>query len=204
MPEPIIYLPGDIIHLPTEEHLHGPRVVLTPELARQIVELAHFAPVSIPTIVLPGAQKPKPIKAGDVASDVYAFSVKRPHPDDDSKYIFEPLSDDMKYFVRPRSRQTFGIGIKVALPPGYKITVESRSGLASNSGIEVGAGLIDNNYHEEIGVVLHNHTDETYIVRVGDRIAQICAERYVDASYEPVSRLPSGSARVSGWGSSGL
>ena len=40
-------------------------------------------------------------------------------------------------------------------------------------GIEVGAGVIDQDYEGELKVVLFNHGDKDFHVNEGDRIAQI-------------------------------
>lgn len=54
--------------------------------------------------------------------------------------------------------------------------VASRSGLAWKHFIEVGAGVIDEDYHDEIFVILINHSDKDFVVKKGDRIAQLICE----------------------------
>jgi len=182
--------------------LNTDAIAITPELARAIVALAGLAPkLSIPTVVMKGATAPKTMQPGDVASDVFAYSLKYRNGDDGYEFLRMGNADSI--VIPAGGRKTFGIGIKVALPPGYKIVVESRSGLSSNEGIEVGAGLIDNNYREQIGVVLYNHSDRPFRVTGGDRIAQICVEAYVEGDWTPVDALPP-SNRVGGWGTSGV
>lgn len=48
----------------------------------------------------------------------------------------------------------------------------SRSGLSAKKGIEVGAGVVDQDYRGEIKIVLHNHTDQVINIRKYDKIAQ--------------------------------
>jgi dUTP pyrophosphatase len=43
--------------------------------------------------------------------------------------------------------------------------------LAWKNFIDVGAGVIDEDYRGEIGVVLFNHSQEDFLVKKGDRIA---------------------------------
>ena len=53
--------------------------------------------------------------------------------------------------------------------------VASRSGLCLKSQVRVGQGLgiIDSDYHGEIGVILHNEGEADYVVQPGERIAQL-------------------------------
>ena len=48
-----------------------------------------------------------------------------------------------------------------------------RSGLAAKNFIDVGAGVVDEDYRGPLGVVLFNHADVPFEVRQGDRIAQV-------------------------------
>lgn len=56
--------------------------------------------------------------------------------------------------------------------------IAARSGLAVNNFIDVGAGVIDEDYMGPIGILLFNHSsDVDFIVKRGDRIAQLICER---------------------------
>ena len=44
-------------------------------------------------------------------------------------------------------------------------------------GIDVGAGVIDQDYRGNVGVILFNFGDEDFQVAIGDRIAQFILER---------------------------
>ena len=48
----------------------------------------------------------------------------------------------------------------------------SRSGLSLKKGIEVGAGVVDEDYRGDLGAVIYNHSDEEFVVEKGDKIAQ--------------------------------
>ena len=77
-------------------------------------------------------------------------------------------------FVIPsRGRGAVPTGISVEFPADYYLRIAPRSGLAYKSGIDVGAGVIDSDYKGEIKVILFNHTDVDFIIKVGDRIAQM-------------------------------
>ncbi|XP_025028821.1 deoxyuridine 5'-triphosphate nucleotidohydrolase, mitochondrial isoform X2 [Python bivittatus] len=67
--------------------------------------------------------------------------------------------------------------IQIALPTGCYGRIAPRSGLAVNHFIDVGAGVIDEDYRGNVGVVLFNFGKEPFKVKKGDRIAQLICER---------------------------
>lgn len=54
--------------------------------------------------------------------------------------------------------------------------------------IDVGAGVVDYDYRGPVGVVLFNHGPEDFIVKRGDRVAQLILERICMADVEEVIR----------------
>lgn len=93
-------------------------------------------------------------------------------------------------------------GFGLEMPAGYEAQVRPRSGLASKKGITVlnSPGTIDSDYRGfEIGVVLINHGEREFEVKVGDRIAQLVFSRYVLAGED---EIPSAD-RQGGFGSTG-
>ena len=76
--------------------------------------------------------------------------------------------------VNTGGRVIVNTGIAVEIPPGYEGQVRPRSGLAAKHGLTVlnSPGTIDADYRGPIKVILYN-TGPTYVVRVGDRIAQL-------------------------------
>lgn len=124
---------------------------------------------------------PRVSQEGDVAADLFAAAAVR---------------------VPARGRVLVPTDIALELPPGFRGRIHSRSGLSLKHGIEAGAGLIDNSYRHAVGVLLYNHSDDDYDVKAGDRIAQLCIERYQEPSFEEVASVAA-SARTAGWGSSG-
>ena len=75
------------------------------------------------------------------------------------------------------SRALVPTGISMEIPVGYYGRVAPRSGLAVNSGINVGAGVIDSDYRGEVKVLLFNHSDHEFMVEPGMRIAQLILEK---------------------------
>ncbi|MGI6548853.1 MAG: dUTP diphosphatase [Syntrophomonadales bacterium] len=66
-------------------------------------------------------------------------------------------------------------GICLAIPVGYEAQVRPRSGLAAKHGLTVlnSPGTIDADYRGEIKVIVINLGDNDYIVKRGERIAQM-------------------------------
>lgn len=67
--------------------------------------------------------------------------------------------------------------LRIVLPLGTYGRIAPRSGLASNHGIDVGAGVIDRDYRGNVKVLLFNHTENDFQVSVGDRVAQLICEK---------------------------
>lgn len=78
----------------------------------------------------------------------------------------------------PWESQSFKTKIKMRIPKGLYGRIASRSGLAFKRDIEIGAGVIDNDYQGEIVVKLRNFSKTPYIIQQGERIAQIIFEKY--------------------------
>lgn len=81
--------------------------------------------------------------------------------------------------ILARSHKAIKTGVQVRLPLDTYGRIASRSGLSFKNGIEVGAGVVDEDYRNELMVILHNHSDEDFEVEEGSRIAQFIVERVV-------------------------
>lgn len=82
--------------------------------------------------------------------------------------------------VQPGKSEFIPTGIKIGLPVGYEAQIRSRSGLAARFGVMVlnSPGTIDSDYRGEIKVILQNFGSSLFVVRNGDRIAQMVIARY--------------------------
>lgn len=89
------------------------------------------------------------------------------------------LKSSENCIVPARSHKAIKTGIIVTLPSNSYGRIASRSGLSFKHGIEVGAGVIDEDYTKEIMVILHNHSDNDYMVNKNDRIAQLIVENVI-------------------------
>jgi len=93
--------------------------------------------------------------------------------------ISEPL------VIRPGGRELIKTGLAINMTdPGLVAIVASRSGLSLKHHVHVaqGIGVIDSDYHGEIGVILANDGEVDYTVQPGDRIAQLMFQPVVQVS----------------------
>ena len=99
----------------------------------------------------------------------------------------------------PGERSLIPTGVEVALPVGYEAEVRPRSGLALKFGVTLvnAPGTIDADYRGEVGVILINHGTEPFVVRRGDRIAQMVVHRVCRVAWAACGELP-GTERGSG------
>ena len=95
-------------------------------------------------------------------------------------------------------------GLSLSFPAGLYARIAPRSGLALKKFIDVGAGVVDADYRGEVGVVLFNHGDHDFEVKMGDRIAQLILEKISTPEVEEVSGLDSTVRGTSGFGSTGI
>lgn len=110
--------------------------------------------------------------------------------------------------VQPKSRSLIKTGISVQIPTldyPYRCygSIRSRSGLSYRMGIEVGAGVIDIDYTGEIGVVIHNHSNDVWEYNAGERIAQLVLEVHITPSVLEVGSIERTSRGDGGFGSTG-
>jgi len=107
--------------------------------------------------------------------------------------------------IPPDSRRIIGTGLKMEIPSGFGAMVCSRSGLAAKHGIHVlnGPGLIDNDYIGEIKVILHNTGQEEFIIKKGDRIAQLVFFPIFQAIFQTAAKLAETIRGEGGFGSTG-
>jgi len=92
--------------------------------------------------------------------------------------------------------------IILEIPEGLYGKICSRSGLSCNHDLEVGAGIIDENYRGEIKVILRNFSDFPYFVKKGDKIAQIIFHKYYSLDILICKELDTSERNDKGFGSS--
>ena len=97
-------------------------------------------------------------------------------------------------------------GLALALPHGLEAQVRPRSGLALKHGVTVlnSPGTIDADYRGEVGVILVNHGKAPFVVRRGERIAQMVVASCIQARLIEVTALSSTARGSGGFGSTGV
>ena len=94
--------------------------------------------------------------------------------------------------------------LAISFPAGLYARIAPRSGLALKRFIDVGAGVVGADYRGEVGVVLFNHGDQDFQVKMGDRIAQLILEKIDTPPVEEVQGLDSTVRGSGGFGSTGV
>lgn len=108
------------------------------------------------------------------------------------------------YTLQPLERKLFKTGIAMAISSGLYGRIAPRSGLAFKSGIDTMAGVIDEDYRGDVGVILINLSDKPFEVKVGDKIAQIIFEHYNPSTFQEVAELPTSVRSAGGFGSTDI
>jgi dUTP pyrophosphatase len=113
--------------------------------------------------------------------------------------IDEPIT------LGPLERKLVPTGLFIALPPGYEAQIRPRSGLAIKHGISLvnTPGTIDADYRGELGVILVNLSNEPFVVKDGERIAQMVVARHETVTWQEVELLDETERGVGGFGHTG-
>ena len=108
--------------------------------------------------------------------------------------------------LKPLARTLVKTGLFIELPEGYEAQVRPRSGLAYKKGITVlnSPGTIDADYRGEIGVILINLSEEEFIIKNGERIAQLVIAKHEQAEWVEVENLDETDRSFGGFGSTGV
>jgi len=107
--------------------------------------------------------------------------------------------------IKPNERKLIGSGLAFDIPKGYEIQIRPRSGLAYKHGITVlnSPGTIDSDYRGEIKVLLINHSNEDFEIKVGERIAQAVIQEVIQATFQEIEELSQTDRGAGGFGSTG-
>uniref|UniRef100_A0A8C5WEA9 Deoxyuridine 5'-triphosphate nucleotidohydrolase n=1 Tax=Leptobrachium leishanense TaxID=445787 RepID=A0A8C5WEA9_9ANUR len=107
------------------------------------------------------------------------------------------------YVIPPMDKAVVKTDIQICIPTGCYGRVAPRSGLAAKYFIDVGAGVIDEDYRGNVGVVMFNFGKEPFVVTKGDRVAQLICERIVYPDLHEVKVLDGTERGDGGFGSTG-
>ncbi|WP_369057988.1 dUTP diphosphatase [Caulobacter sp. 73W] len=115
------------------------------------------------------------------------------------------VADEEPVTLKPGARAMVPTGLSFAVPVGFEAQVRPRSGLAAKAGITClnSPGTIDADYRGEVKVILANLGAEDFVIRRGDRIAQLVIAPVAKASWSEVETLDETARGVGGFGSTG-
>ena len=143
--------------------------------------------ININCVVSDGAIVPEYKTLGAAGADVYAF-------------LKEPV------IIAVGKSCIIPTGVFYEIPEGFEIQVRPRSGLAAKNGVTVlyTPGTIDSDYRGELQVILINLGNEDFVVRNGDRIAQIIVAPVIQGNFVQVKNLSVTERGQKGFGSTGV
>ena len=110
-----------------------------------------------------------------------------------------------KITIDPGKTVMIPTGIAVAIPKNYEIQIRPRSGLAAKKGISVlnTPGTVDSDYRGEIIIILINLSKKSFVVKSGDRVAQMILCPVAKAKLQEVKNLTKTIRGKGGFGSTG-
>jgi dUTP pyrophosphatase len=113
---------------------------------------------------------------------------------------------DKEVVIQPDETILVPTGFIIELPQGHEAQVRPRSGLAIkyNVGILNSPGTIDSDYRGEVKIILTNFGKKPYIIRRGDRIAQMIIAKYERVQWEEASSLMESTRGEGGFGHTGI
>ena len=94
----------------------------------------------------------------------------------------------------------------VELPSFLELQVRCRSGIAAKTPLIVknAPGTVDSDYKGNIGIILHNLSDEPFTVNLGDRIAQGVISFVPEVMLFETKELSESARGDKGFGSTGV
>ena len=104
--------------------------------------------------------------------------------------------------IKPHETKVIPLGFAVEIPNGYEMQIRPRSGLATK-GKQAIFGTIDSDYRGEVGAIIYNSSDDEFVVKKGDRIAQCLIAPVIIASFNAVDELSETERGNAGFGSTG-
>ena len=115
------------------------------------------------------------------------------------------VAEETPMTLAPGARALVPTGLKIALEHGFEAQVRPRSGLALKHGITClnSPGTIDSDYRGEVGVILINHGSEAFVIKRGERIAQLVVAKCEQAAMVQVGTLDETARGSGGFGSTG-
>jgi len=113
---------------------------------------------------------------------------------------------DEEVHLAPGEIKLISAGFYMSIPVGYEVQVRPRSGLAIKHGVTVAntPGTIDSDFRGLVGIILVNHGKAPFVIRRGDRIAQMVLQKVLKADLELVDELDDTTRSQGGFGHTGV
>ncbi len=104
--------------------------------------------------------------------------------------------------IEPGGRKKIPTGIAIALPEGFEAQIRPRSGLAIKEGITLlnSPGTIDADYRGEIALIVINHGEKPFLIRRGQRLAQMVIQKVYQVEWVEAAELHSTIRGAGGFG----
>lgn len=196
---------------------------------RQKTELLSDAPIMLKSTVIAGDSNhekigviklyddvPLPEKATSYAAcaDIRAY-LKTDNADVkgffSNNHSFNRPIQNNRIVIDPKERVMIPTGLILDIPQGYRVDFYPRSGLSLKFGVNLinCIGIVDSDYTDECFVLLHNTSDQRFIIEDGERIAQIALVKVEDFVFQPINmtkeelKVFKASNRTGGFGSTG-
>lgn len=117
--------------------------------------------------------------------------------------LYSSSNEDI--IIQPGEYKLIPTNLIIELPEGYEAQVRPRSGLALKYGITVlnSPGTIDADYRGEVKVLLINHGQNDFVIKHGERIAQMIIAEYEKVELEQREELTETIRGAGGYGSTG-
>lgn len=113
---------------------------------------------------------------------------------------------DSPVTLQPGEWKLVSTGIRISVPEPYEAQVRPRSGLAFRHGVGVlnAPGTVDSDYRGVVSVILFNFGSSPFVVRRGDRIAQMVVQKVARAEWIESESLDDTGRKSGGFGSTGV
>jgi dUTP pyrophosphatase len=113
---------------------------------------------------------------------------------------------DLPIILDPLKRALVPTGLYMEITEGYEGQIRPRSGLAYKHGISIvnSPGTIDADFRGEVKVLLVNLSDKPFVVRDGERIAQMVVAKHERVAWNEAKQLNDTSRGINGIGSTGV
>lgn len=149
--------------------------------------------------------KGTPMSAGfDLCACISDEFVSPTHYLQQDGIVFHTNGDEKSIAIKAGKRALIKTGVRASIKYGRYGRIAPRSGLAYKNGIDVLAGVIDSDYRGDIGVILLNTGDSDFVIKDGDRIAQIIIEKIDVSLLSVVKDLSDTDRGEGGFGSTGV